>query len=212
MSPRALPKPLAEGEVALLTGASFVYQAFDADDELLYVGVTDSVFQRLGGHLTARSPWVNHAVRVKWAEYGSRELAEMVERRLIETLLPRFNVAHNGRRLPADRMGHRTVYPLAAWRRLGKVVRSRRESMRIPQKRIAPPARIELEVWRSIEAGDAVEYPRSVLTSLEYVLEWEPGSVEAVLAGGSPTLTDEDTLIQRAQAAHRQLSLVGKII
>jgi predicted GIY-YIG superfamily endonuclease len=197
---------LATGEIALITGAAFVYEAVAADGEVLYVGVTDQIFRRLGEHLHRDAPWVWEAVTLRWSEYHSREVAETAERRRIVALMPRYNVTHNGRRLPADRMGHHTVYTSDAWARLGKVVRARREGMRQPQHRAARQAGFEVATWRALERGGGVEYPPEVLAAVDRVLDWPEGSHELVLAGGVPDPLTEEQLSARAVAAHREFT------
>jgi|SRR5262245_15886747 len=47
--------------------------------------------------------------------------------------------------------------------------------------------RLSEHTIRKIESGRYSNYERATLIKLDYDLEWEPGSAEAVLAGGSPT-------------------------
>lgn len=90
------PHPIASGEFALSTaGSTFVYRAYATDGCLLYVGMTSNVPQRIGGHWRSRSGWTPWAVRIAWDEYDSRLIAERVERHLIQSLAPQYNVQDN---------------------------------------------------------------------------------------------------------------------
>lgn len=72
-----------------------------------------------------------------------------------------------------------------ARRRLGELVNRRRTSLGLSLSEAARRAGVMRVTWTGIEqrATDAEDY---TLTKVEQVLEWEPGSVQAVLAGGEP--------------------------
>lgn len=71
-----------------------LYRPFDADDRLLYVGVTDEVGQRESSH-RRRSSWVAFAVRTDVEWFPSRVEAERAEVRAITSERPLFNDRHN---------------------------------------------------------------------------------------------------------------------
>lgn len=71
-----------------------VYRAADADDYLLYVGITGSVGARQSAH-AEKSSWAQLAVRgdIEW--WPNRVLAEFIEARAIVQERPLFNHRHN---------------------------------------------------------------------------------------------------------------------
>lgn len=88
----------------LMTGATkaqrfnakghFVYQLHNAAGEVIYVGVTSSLMNRLHAHITDKKKR-DHIHRVTWVEAESRIDAEQIEFRLIRSLQPAFNSNHN---------------------------------------------------------------------------------------------------------------------
>jgi predicted GIY-YIG superfamily endonuclease len=200
-----LPLPEATGEIEIMRNASYVYRAWDADGDLLYVGVTDNVHQRLAGHQRGRSEWLRHAVRVTWAQYVQRADAELVEAHLIRSLQPKYNRAENGRRLAAAQMGHRRMYEDAAWSVLGAVVRERRIELGMTQTSVARAAKLDVALVRSVERVEKTDYPAAALAALEGALDWHPGSVEAVLRGEVPACLSQDEVSARARASARSI-------
>lgn len=84
-----------------------LYRAFDDQDRLLYVGISDSVFLRLGQH-NDRAPWANYATKITLERFGTREEAEAAEAAAILTEDPVWN--QHGR--PARRfMQWMAAYP-----------------------------------------------------------------------------------------------------
>lgn len=71
-----------------------IYQFFDADDELLYVGITDYLPTRLGQH-DREKPWWFEVHRISVEHVEDRDHALERERTLIQSLRPRHNVAHS---------------------------------------------------------------------------------------------------------------------
>lgn len=203
---RSAPAPIASGEIPLgVPGESFVYFMYGADGDVLYVGVTDDLSQRIAGHATAA--WRRSVRRIAWHKYASRVDAERAETYWIRELLPQFNVRDNGRRWMAATMGHRRPYDAEAWRRLGEVIREERMRMRWTQTAIARDAHVDVKYWRGLERGESTRHERELLESAERVLGWHPGSVESVLAGGEPNRLSEEERMERAHAEHAALAL-----
>lgn len=73
-----------------------LYRFFDAADQLLYVGITDSPLRRFTQHATERA-WWTQAARVTLEHYPIRAEAEAAEREAIRREYPPANIAH---RLP----------------------------------------------------------------------------------------------------------------
>lgn len=71
-----------------------LYRLFDAQDELLYVGISDNWSGRLRQHVKGK-PWSPEITRVQLAEFPSRDDALGAEREAILAERPRFNVTHN---------------------------------------------------------------------------------------------------------------------
>lgn len=74
--------------------ATFLYRFFDADDVLLYVGITDNLSERTFNHAMSSS-WMDFAVRSTIERYKTRREAEKTEVEAIRSERPLFNVAHN---------------------------------------------------------------------------------------------------------------------
>lgn len=72
-----------------------LYRLFDADDELLYVGISKDPKARWEQHRD-KPWWRDVSMRViEW--YDDRPTAERAERKAIETEGPRYNIVHNYR-------------------------------------------------------------------------------------------------------------------
>jgi predicted GIY-YIG superfamily endonuclease len=68
-----------------------VYRIYSADDELLYVGITNDLVIRWIGHRSDKRWWRTEAHRydVRW--YPSREVAKAEEKRAIISECPKYN-------------------------------------------------------------------------------------------------------------------------
>lgn len=208
--PRPLPTPIASGEIPLNAGTAFVYQAYGAGENLLYVGVTDNIEQRLAAHRRT-AVWFLQASRVAWAEYADRTTADRVEKRFIEELFPEHNVVHNGARMLAASMGHRRLYPSASWLRLGQIVKEQRAREHLSQQSVARDGVLDQDTLRRVEAGQSTRYERLDLERLEYGMGWQAGSVEQTLAGGLPAGLTEEQRFLRAAEEFRRLDLMSGI-
>lgn len=67
-----------------------LYRAYDAADQLLYVGISDVEFFRLAQH-GASAPWAVYATTITLERYPARSLAEAAERDAIATEDPVWN-------------------------------------------------------------------------------------------------------------------------
>ncbi|MDO3401925.1 helix-turn-helix transcriptional regulator [Mycolicibacterium neoaurum] len=70
--------------------------------------------------------------------------------------------------------------------RLGRFVRVRRKELKLTQADVQNADGPSPATLRLIEAGKHADLRRSTVEPLERILGWEPGSVQAVLDGGSP--------------------------
>lgn len=76
--------------------AASVYQYFDANGVLLYVGMTSRGDARNVEHNKSKD-WWPHVASQSVSHFGSRATALEVERELISAFAPPFNVQHNAR-------------------------------------------------------------------------------------------------------------------
>lgn len=85
---------ITSGVITLPTALdeTYVYRAYCRCGDLLYVGITSDLFNRLAGHRRAKAAWEPQAVRLEWELHPSRRAAERVESRLIRTLHPIHNM------------------------------------------------------------------------------------------------------------------------
>lgn len=81
-----------------------VYRYYDANDVLLYVGITKRGIGRNIQH-SNRAEWWQWVARQEVEHYPSRERASRREKELIQRYHPPFNKAHNG-----DWQSHREAY------------------------------------------------------------------------------------------------------
>lgn len=73
---------------------TILYRAFDSDDVLLYVGITDDLGERTFNHARA-STWMEFAATAKYEHFTDRREAEEVEISVIQSERPLFNLAYN---------------------------------------------------------------------------------------------------------------------
>jgi predicted GIY-YIG superfamily endonuclease/transcriptional regulator with XRE-family HTH domain len=210
---RQSPAPQATGEFLLRAhNASFVYYGYDASGDLLYIGVTDDLAQRIQGHRRGGSAWIKEAAKVTWERYPSRLIAEKVEERQIRALLPKYNETHNWRRIEADEMGLRFLPDELAWQRLGRRFRVERTRQRLSQRVIAQRCGADVEDVRALERGIRDRYAKAFLEGVETALDWRPGSVEAVLSGDEQHPYTKAELEERAFAEARRMTWGEEII
>lgn len=95
-----------------MSARTAIYRCFDADDELLYVGIAFDPDARWEQHKT-KSPWAKQVSMrtIEWLE--DRKDAERAEREAIRFEEPRYNQRHNGRQVAAMALAWRTSNPLA---------------------------------------------------------------------------------------------------
>lgn len=98
-----------------------LYRFYDADDRLLYVGISLSVFQRWQQH-SADKPWWQHVCRGVLEHFDTREAAAQAELCAIRDEDPLFNVIGRPRELSESawdiyRSWMRHGVPLSPWAR-----------------------------------------------------------------------------------------------
>jgi len=70
------------------------------------------------------------------------------------------------------------------WPRLGKAVRQRRDALGLSQG----AGGVSVATWRKVENGTESSYTPRTLARIASALGWTDDSVDAVLAGGDPTI------------------------
>lgn len=77
-----------------------------------------------------------------------------------------------------------------ALRRLGELVTARRTKLRLSVRAAGRLAGSTNTTWQRVEDGKSVR--DLTYAAVEYVLRWDAGSCKAVLAGGEPTVIDDN--------------------
>jgi transcriptional regulator with XRE-family HTH domain len=72
------------------------------------------------------------------------------------------------------------------WERLGSEVRDRRKELKLTQVEVAGRGGPSVATIGAIEGNRAGRLSRQSRRALERAIEWEPGSIDHVLAGGRP--------------------------
>jgi transcriptional regulator with XRE-family HTH domain len=75
------------------------------------------------------------------------------------------------------------------WEKLGQQVRDRRAELGLTQAEVAERGGPSVETLRALENDRSKRLSPRVRRALERVLQWETGSIDAVLDGGVPTPT-----------------------
>jgi hypothetical protein len=93
---RPAPRPSIPSQVEAEAecGPTALYRYFDADDLLLYIGISDRLRIRTGDHVKGSS-WMDFAVRSTIERHPTRAVALEVEEAAIKAERPLFNKQHN---------------------------------------------------------------------------------------------------------------------
>lgn len=78
------------------------------------------------------------------------------------------------------------------WVRLGEQITRRRVALNWGRDELAARARISLRTVASLERGQNPSVRDVTRYAIEHVLGWAEGSVEAILAGGDPTVREPE--------------------
>lgn len=70
-----------------------LYRFYDADDRLLYVGITSRVPSRLSQHARDKE-WFPYVARASFEHYQHRDDAALAEKKTIKRERPLYNLAH----------------------------------------------------------------------------------------------------------------------
>lgn len=85
------------------------------------------------------------------------------------------------------------------WRRLAEKVTKRRNELGLTQGQVQSADGPSVATMRLIEGALQTSYRGNILGRLERALRWKPGSVDAILGGGEPTLLAEEPLASEPQ-------------
>lgn len=80
-----------------------------------------------------------------------------------------------------------------SWERLGDEVRLRRKQLKLTQPDVAERGGLSVATVRSVETNRSGRLSRRLRRALERAIEWQEGSVDAVLEGGSPRVAGSAT-------------------
>ncbi|MEU4410662.1 hypothetical protein AB0F88_39680 [Streptosporangium sp. NPDC023963] len=87
------------------------------------------------------------------------------------------------------------------WIRVGDAVRRRRADKDWTQMYVATQGPLSIDRVQAIEGARSTRYSPRTIANLERALEWEPGSVRAILQGREPTPLGEPAVSQPPVAA-----------
>ena len=74
-----------------MSSQTHLYRHFDANGELLYVGISANPVQRQLGHRT-NAPWFPQIAKIEISQYPNKEVAEAAEKKAIMGEQPKFNI------------------------------------------------------------------------------------------------------------------------
>lgn len=77
------------------------------------------------------------------------------------------------------------------WARVAHAVVRRRVHLGLTQEEASGRAGLSATTWRLLENEVQTRYRRLTLAGVERALGWAPGSIDAILAGDEPSVTDD---------------------
>jgi transcriptional regulator with XRE-family HTH domain len=80
--------------------------------------------------------------------------------------------------------------PIMYWERLGDEVRLRRKQLKLTQPEVAERGGLSVATVRAVETNRSGRLSRRLRRALERAIEWEEGSVDAVLEGRAPRVIE----------------------
>lgn len=81
------------GIINLDLGTEVLYRVYDQRDELLYIGISNNIFARLGLHCR-ESAWWGQATRYTYAVYPDRRSVRRAKCKAIRDEHPKHNTQH----------------------------------------------------------------------------------------------------------------------
>lgn len=96
-----------------------------------------------------------------------------------------------------------------SWERLGREVARRREQLNLTQVDVAQRGGPSVATLTAIENNRSGRLSKRLRQSLEKAIEWEPGSVDAVLSGQAPRIAASNKVPDRPTADSREPEMVA---
>jgi transcriptional regulator with XRE-family HTH domain len=96
-----------------------------------------------------------------------------------------------------------------SWERLGREVARRREQLNLTQVDVAQRGGPSVATLTAVENNRAGRLSKRLRQALEKAIEWEPGSVDAVLSGQAPRPTATNNVAGRQPADSREAEMVA---
>lgn len=90
----AKPKRMSTAQRDLNNREHVLYQFWNSEDVLLYVGISVDSATRIANHMRAK-PWWSEVETIKFTKYPNRVSALAAEAEMIAVLKPLYNVQHN---------------------------------------------------------------------------------------------------------------------
>jgi excinuclease UvrABC nuclease subunit len=97
--------------------STYLYRFFDANDQLLYVGISKTVLARMAQHFATKD-WIPNDGYIKWTTYPTRLSAQEAERQAIINEKPKWNIAFNDDQTDAYHQEDKSVFAhkiIPAW-------------------------------------------------------------------------------------------------
>ncbi len=96
-----------------------------------------------------------------------------------------------------------------SWERLGREVARRREQLNLTQVDVAQRGGPSVATLTAVENNRSGRLSKRLRQSLEKAIEWEPGSVDAVLSGQAPRIAAPNKVPDRPTADSREPEMVA---
>lgn len=120
-----------------MSGTTHLYRHFDAQDRLLYIGISKTALRRLAQHYST-AHWANSVARVEIETFGTKAEAVAAENLAIKTEAPLHNILAAPRPdTAADtepitlRLPHEVLEALDAMRQAAEFPPNRQETIRV---------------------------------------------------------------------------------
>jgi transcriptional regulator with XRE-family HTH domain len=91
-----------------------------------------------------------------------------------------------------------------SWERLGREVARRREQLNLTQVDVAQRGGPSVATLTALENNRSGRLSKRSRQALEKAIEWEPGSVDAVLSGQAPRIADPSSVASPPTAEERE--------
>lgn len=151
-------------------GRTCVYRLYDADNRLLYIGMSRDPKRRWAQHQAQRKPWWPDVVSRQVVWFPTRVIAEVVEREAIKEEHPLHNVK-DGYAKPRKPKVH--AGPLGIQIQLDWVMRQRGMTL----TELADRMDMHINNLSRIKLGKIKLIGVDVLADLCYILECQPGDL-----------------------------------